>query len=72
MANGDVDLNFLARQMERLLNEIAMQRDDTSVLTAMVLRLETSMGAILQELRVMQRQIVRMNERLRKVEDTAP
>jgi hypothetical protein len=66
---AEVTLEFLARQNERLLNDFAMQRDDISVLTAMVVRLETSTGTIVQELRAMQRQIARMNDRVRKLED---
>jgi hypothetical protein len=46
---ADPDLNFLARQNERILTEIANLRDDMAVLTAMVLRLDGSHAALLQE-----------------------
>jgi hypothetical protein len=45
----DVDLNFIAAQIERVITEQASQRDDMAVLTAMVLRLEGSMSALLAE-----------------------
>jgi hypothetical protein len=47
---ADPDLNFLARQNERILTEIASLRDDMAVLTAMVMRLDGSDAALLQKL----------------------
>jgi hypothetical protein len=49
------DLNFLARQNERILTEIASLRDDMTVLTAMVMRLDGSHVALLQETRATHR-----------------
>jgi len=46
---ADPDLNFLARQNERILTEIVSLRDDMTVLTAMVMRLDGSHVALLQE-----------------------
>jgi hypothetical protein len=65
----DADLNFLARQSERILTEIASLRDDMAVLTAMVLRLDGSHSALLQETRATHAQIARMNDRVRKLEE---
>jgi hypothetical protein len=39
---ADVDLSFLARQMERLIANDARQHDDITVLTAIVTRLDNS------------------------------
>jgi hypothetical protein len=64
----DPDLNFLARQNERILTEIASLRDDMAVLTAMVMRLDGSHAALLQETRATHAQITRMNDRIRKLE----
>jgi hypothetical protein len=64
----DADLNFLARQNERILSEIASLRDDMTVLTAIVTRLDGSQGALLQEMRATHAQIARMNDRVRKLE----
>ena len=64
----DPDLNFLARQNGRILTEIASLRDDMIVLTAMVMRLDGSHAALLQETRATHAQITRMNDRVRKLE----
>jgi hypothetical protein len=65
---ADPDLNFLARQSERILTEIAGSRDDMAVLTAMVMRLDGSHSALLQETRATHAQITRMNDRIRRLE----
>jgi hypothetical protein len=44
-AMTDADINFLARQSERIMSEIASLRDDAAVLTSIVLRLDGSMAA---------------------------
>jgi hypothetical protein len=64
----DPDLNFLARQNERILTEIASLRDDMTVLTAIVMRLDGSHVALLQEVRATHTQIARMNDRILKLE----
>jgi hypothetical protein len=46
----DVDLDHLARQMERLLTEIGSVRDEVRALSATVLRLDSSVQAMAQEL----------------------
>ena len=46
---ADPDLNFIARQNERVPAEIASLRDDMAVLTAMLMRLDGSHAALLQE-----------------------
>jgi hypothetical protein len=48
---ADPELSFLASQSERILTEIASLRDDMAVLTAMVMRLDGSHTALLQETR---------------------
>lgn len=64
----DADLTLLTRQNERLITEVGSLRDDTNVLTAIVLRLDGSMTALLQENRAIHSQITRMNDRIRKLE----
>ena len=63
------DLNFLARQNERILTEIGSLRDDMGVLTAIVTRLDGSQAAMLQELRAHNAQIARLADRIRRLED---
>jgi hypothetical protein len=65
----DPDITFVAGQIERLMTDVASIRDDTAVLTAIVLRLDGSMSALLQETRATHGQIARMNDRIRKLED---
>jgi chromosome segregation ATPase len=66
----DADLNFLTRQNERLIAEVSSLRDDMSVQTAILMRLDGSQSALLQELRATHTQIARMNDRIRKLEDS--
>jgi len=68
-AMTDADVSFLARQTERLMTDVGSLRDDVAVLTAIVLRLDGSMTALLQEMRATHAQIGRMNDRIRKLED---
>jgi hypothetical protein len=65
----DINLDFLAHQMERVLTEIGSLRDDMSVLTALALRLDATMTGVQQELRATHTQIQRINDRVRKLED---
>jgi hypothetical protein len=65
---ADPDLNFLVYQNERILTELGSLRDDMSVLTAMVMRLDGSHAALLQETRATHVQIARMNDCMRKLE----
>jgi hypothetical protein len=67
-----IDLAFLARQSERTMNELASLRDDMAVVTAIVMRLDGSMATLLQEVRVVNQQIGRMNDRVRKLEGAEP
>lgn len=67
---ADADLNFLARQMERLIQDVGSLRDDMRVLTPIVMRLDNSQGATLQELRETHSQIARMNDRIHNLESS--
>lgn len=53
MAEEPITLEFLARQQQRVLEEIGVMRDDMQVLTAMVMRLDGTVGLFLPELRAM-------------------
>jgi hypothetical protein len=66
------DLNFVARQIERLITEVASLRDDVGVLSAMAMRTDGLMSALLQEVRATHTQIARMNDRVRKLEEARP
>ena len=77
---AEVDLNFLARQMERLIADNASLRDDNRVLTAMVMRIDNSIirletrfdgsfAELLAEMRATHVQIARIDDRVRKLEE---
>jgi hypothetical protein len=68
---AEADLNFIARQNERLITDMASLRDDMRVLTAIVMRLDSAMGALTQEMRVTHTQMARVIDRVRKLEDAS-
>ena len=69
MADEPITLEFLARQQQRLLDEMDSMRDDMQVLTAMVLRLDGTVGLVLTELRAMHSQHNRLANRVRRIEE---
>jgi hypothetical protein len=66
---ADVDLNFLARQNERILNDLAGVRDELRVQGAMIMRLEGAVASLSEQVHVVHGQVGRINDRLRKLED---
>jgi anthranilate phosphoribosyltransferase len=62
------DLGRIATMLRQVIAEQAIARDDMRVLTAIVMRQDTTLGAILTELRAMHSQHSRMDARLRAVE----
>lgn len=64
MAEEPTTLEFLARQQQRVLEEIGVMRDDMQVLTAMVMRLDGTVGLVLTELRAMHSQHQRLANRV--------
>ena len=69
MADEPITLEFLARQQQRMLDEMGSMRDDMQVLTAMVMRLDGTVGLILTELRAMHSQHQRLANRVRRLEE---
>lgn len=80
MADEPITLEFLARQQQRLLDEIrgemrslrdemASFGDDMQVLTAMVMRLDGTVGLVLTELRAIHSQHQRLANRVRRLEE---
>jgi hypothetical protein len=74
-----VTLEFVARQLERVLAEQTATRDDLRVLTSIVLRHETmiarldeTMRASLDQIRAMVAQHQRFDARLRRLEEAVP
>jgi hypothetical protein len=63
-----ITLEFLSRQQSRILDEIASFRDDSTVLTAITLRLEASLTALITETRAMHSRHARLERRVRTLE----
>jgi hypothetical protein len=66
---AEVSMEFLARQIERLINDVGTLRDDVAVQTAMAMRHESSIQAVLAELRTIHTRDSRIDQRLRRLED---
>jgi hypothetical protein len=64
-----VTLEFLAAQQRRMLDELALMRDDIKVLTAIVLRHEETLIRILEQITAMVAQNARVVDRLRTIEE---
>jgi hypothetical protein len=71
-----VTLEFLGRQMERMLaqqgamrDELRSVREDMHVLTSIVLRHDSTLNAILEQLHAMTAQHNRFDIRLRRLEE---
>ena len=64
-----IDLAHIGRALQRLTSEVASLRDDTQVLTAIVMRLDNSQGRMLEELLAMHSQYSRLNNRVRPLEE---
>jgi hypothetical protein len=62
-----VTLDFIAAQLQRVLSEIRILRDDVDVLAAIVRRLDNNQALMLDELRAMQQQ--RTAARVRALEE---
>jgi hypothetical protein len=76
MSDAPITLEFLARQQQRLLEEMSLVRGemgsfraDMQVLTAMVMRLDGTLGLVLTELRAMHSQHGRLANRGRHLEE---
>jgi len=64
-----VTLEFLAAQQRRILDELALMRDDIKVLTAIVLRHEETLIRVLEQITAMVGQNARIVDRLRGIEE---
>ena len=69
MSEEPITLEFLARQQQRMIDEMSSFRDDMQVLTAMVMRLDGTVGLVLIELRAMHSQHGRLANRVRRIEE---
>ena len=64
-----VDLEFLARQLDRLINEFAGLKDDMAVVIARLDRMEATNNILAAEARAMQNRYERRTKRVDGLED---
>jgi hypothetical protein len=72
MTEDTVAIEFMGRQLDRVITEISSLRDDMTVLTAIVMRMDGTMTGLLTETRAVHSQISRIAERVRKIEEVRP
>jgi len=63
------DLNLIARQLRLVLSEMGSLRDDMNVLTAIAMRQDHTVSALLTEVRAMHSQHSRLANRVRALEE---
>jgi hypothetical protein len=69
---AEVDLAFLARQMEGVISEVGRLRDEMTVHTATLIRLDGTAAGLVQEVRAIHTWMARTNERISKLEGAVP
>lgn len=71
-ADGKLSLAFISRQMDRLLDEQGRLRDDTTVLTGMVMRLEGTVHGLTVEVRGEHSRYDRLAREVARLREAAP
>ncbi len=69
MSDNPVTLEFLARQIQSLQDQMHDFREQMTVQTAILLRVETAQNSMAEQLRAMVRQHQRFDNRLRALEE---
>ena len=64
-----VDLEFLARQIERVLNDVAGLKDDVMVVLARLDRIDATTHSLVTEVRAMHSRHDRLNRRVERIEE---
>ncbi len=66
-----VDLEFLARQIERVISDLATLKDDAMVVMARLDRIDATVQSLVVEVRAMHSRHERLARRVEHVEDRA-
>jgi hypothetical protein len=69
VSDEPVTREFLARQQQRMLEEMVSFRDDMQVLTAIVMRTDAAVGHLLSEVRAIHGQHQWLANRVRRLEE---
>jgi hypothetical protein len=65
----EVDLAFLAGQMDRVISEVGRLRDEMTVHTATIIRLDGTVAGLVQEVRAIHTWMARIDDRVHRLED---
>ncbi len=66
-----VDLEFLARQFERVINDLATLEDDAMVMMARLDRIDATAQSLVVEVRAMHSRHQRLARRVERIEEPA-
>lgn len=66
---SEITLEFISRQLDRVLDRLGAMEDQMTVQTATISRLDATMGGVTTELRALNRRLDRIDTRVRKLED---
>jgi hypothetical protein len=69
MSEPEIDLTYIGHALARLTTEVGALRDDMNVLTAIVMRQDATLNALLNEVRAIHSQHSRLANRVRQLED---
>lgn len=69
MTEPEIDLTYIGHALARLTTEVGALRDDMNVLTAIVMRQDATLNALLNEVRAIHSQHSRLANRVRQLED---
>ena len=64
-----IDLEFLARQMERVINDVAGLKDDMMVVLARLDRIDATTHSLVTEVRAMHSRHDRLSRRVERIEE---
>lgn len=67
----EVTLDFISRQLERVLAEQAAMRDEMLVFGARLTHVDTGIEVVIAEVRALTRAVARLNDRVTKLEEPA-
>jgi hypothetical protein len=65
---AEITLDFLASQLDRILDEIGRVREDTRVMAAMIQSLDGTVQGLVSEVRAEHSRFDRLGRRVRKLE----
>jgi serine/threonine protein phosphatase PrpC len=68
---AEVDLAFVARQLERLINDMAGLKDDMTVVMARLDRIDATSHSLVTEVRAMHSRHDRLARRVERLEDAS-